>query len=295
MVLHLVDLSPQIIDILLSIAHVFLQDLHVVDRALYFVMSNALGEFFVDLLKVLLDAVHFVQLLHDIVDVLRLLLRFRSRRVPPRDVLFGYFGSGRRLGSDFDGFAGRHRLDHLPKLVALLVKLLLLGFAVPDLLDLQSDFVQLFLVIVKQSRQVVNLLLLVLVLRLQGCDLGQQLIPQTSELLVKFSPELILDLLDGIEEAGSVIATASSWPVHFLKQVNLTFEVVQPLVMLLAGVTHILHVLVVLLVVVVDVVLQLQENGQGHARALLLYLTIQFEGIYQFSNFNPRFNERTSE
>ena len=65
--------------------------------------------------------------------------------------------------------------------------------------------------------------------------------------------------------------------------------------MLLAGVTHILHVLVVLLVVVVDVVLQLQENGQGHARALLFYLTIQFEGIYQFSNFNPRFNERTSE
>ena len=162
-VLQLVYFAPEVIDILLSITHILFEHFHVIDSTFDIIMGNALVQFLVDLLHVFLDAIQVLQLFQ---DILNLFLLFCSRvrcLVPFGHVLFSDFRAGWSFSSDFNGLATAHSLDHLPQLMQLFIERLLLDLVPLQLFKLEHYVVQLLLVLVEQSSQIVDLLLLIFV------------------------------------------------------------------------------------------------------------------------------------
>lgn len=255
-------------------------------------MSYALSKLFIHLLYLFLYSVHFIQLLHDILDLLLLFIGLTGSCIPPCHILFRDLRTTRRFGSDFNRFTTAQGLDHLPELVTLLVKIVVIRLIVLDVFKLLLNLVDLGLVLVKEPRQVVDLLLLVLVLLLQSDDAGHKLILQGLQFFVELLPQFVLNLLQCVEQPGSSVTARGRF--HLFDQVDLTLQVVQPLVVLLMRISYGIQVLVVLFVVVVDVVLQLKEDGHGHTGRLLLDFTIKLKylsvSIYLLPEiFNPRF------
>ena len=167
----------------------------------------------------------------DLMNFKFLFLRNVGRRVPPLDILSCDFGTSGSLSPDFNWLARPKSLYHESQLMGLLVKFILVDFAVLQLINLHLQVLNTLLMPIKQLINRLNLLLLLSILLFQSLEPLIELVHHSLQLLVKLLPELVLDVLQRVEQVWPRVVILG--PVHLLYQVYLALQVIQPLVVLL--------------------------------------------------------------